>query len=364
MLRKRGKKWYYSIETEDEYGRRQRVERVGTESYAETRKMEKQAQSEYDKKLRINAGRNVTFEKLLDEWKESLPYTGLKPNTVKRYTTIIEKHLKPTLGHLPLKQITPRMLQHFLNQQKLGYSSLNSMCTVMKKSFRYAVVMCEYLETSPAIYVRPPKEIKEVTEEEPFSRDDLDRIFERFADNDFAIAIYLAYYAGLRIGECCSLTWRDVDLKSNELHIHTTLVNSDGWMIQPIPKSRRSIRTVQISKKLHDHLETARFLMNKNRFKYGPYYEESGFVVRHDNGSGITPDNIRYFNRWCKETLGHGSFHTLRHTYATNLLEGGADIELVSKQLGHASISVTAQVYSHVLDRRKTKLISIIDEAL
>ncbi len=364
MLRKRGKKWYYSIETTDEYGRRHRVERAGTESYSDTRKLEREAQAEYDRKLRIRVGLNVTYGRLLDEWKETLPYTSLKPNTIKRYATIIEKHLRPVLGNTPIKKITPRMLQHFLNSQKLGYSSINSMCTVLKKSFRYAVVMCEYLETSPAQYLTVPREIKEVKEEVPFSSEELEKIFDRFADNDFATAIYLAYYAGLRIGECCSLTWRDVNLDDNEIHIHTTLVNSDGWIIQPIPKSRRSIRTVQVSQKLHYYLEQAHLSMMKNRFKYGPYYTESGFVVRHENGSGLTPDNIRYFNRWCKEELGHGSFHTLRHTYATNLLEAGADIELVSKQLGHSSISVTAQVYSHVLDRRKVRLISVLDQAL
>ena len=78
----------------------------------------------------------------------------------------------------------------------------------------------------------------------------------------------------------------------------------------------------------------------------------------------ITPDDLRYFNTWCKNNFGFGSFHTLRHTYATNMLEAGADLELVSKQLGHNSIVTTAKYYSHVLDKRKRLVADIMDKAL
>ena len=75
--------------------------------------------------------------------------------------------------------------------------------------------------------------------------------------------------------------------------------------------------------------------------------------------------HARYFNQWCGETFGAGyTFHSMRHTHATLLLESGEDLELVSKRLGHGSINTTEQTYSHVLDARKQKTRSLLDQVL
>ena len=78
----------------------------------------------------------------------------------------------------------------------------------------------------------------------------------------------------------------------------------------------------------------------------------------------LTPDAMRYFNQWCGETFGAGyTFHSMRHTHATLLLEAGEDLELVSKRLGHGSINTTAQTYFHVLDTRKQKTRTLLDQS-
>lgn len=364
MLRKRGNKWYYTIETYDEYGNRKRVERVGTEDKVETRKLAMKAQAEYETTLRIRAGQNITYGKVLDQWLASLPDSGLKVNTIKRYQSIVHVHLRPSLGRLVLKRITPRHLQEYLNSVPLGHESVNSIASAIKKSFAYAVVMCQYLEHSPADYLKVPRKMTVGTEGIAFSPDEMETIFSQFRRSDMRTAIYLSYYTGLRLGECCALTWDNVDLRNNEIYVCATLINDGGWMVQEIPKTKSSIRTVQIPAKLHEYLSEERLLAMTTRMKYGSYYTNTNFVCRHENGRGLTPDNIRYFNQWCKNALGHGSFHSLRHTYATMLLEHGADLELVSKQLGHSSIVITAKVYSHVLEKRKDKLVKIMDAAL
>ena len=102
----------------------------------------------------------------------------------------------------------------------------------------------------------------------------------------------------------------------------------------------------------------------KNRMKFGKFYSNSGLVCTVASGQMLLPNDFRYFNMWCKDKLGHGSFHVLRHTFATNLLEAGASLEMVSKTLGHASLNLTATTYSHVLDTRRNQLASLMDEAL
>lgn len=88
-------------------------------------------------------------------------------------------------------------------------------------------------------------------------------------------------------------------------------------------------------------------------------------ICHTKQGRMLTPDAMRYFNQWCGETFGAGyAFHSMRHTHATLLLEAGEDLELVSKRLGHGSINTTAQTYSHVLDARKQKTRSLLDQVL
>lgn len=251
-----------------------------------------------------------------------------------------------------------------MNTLPLSHSSINSMVAAMKNSFRYGVVMCQFLSSSPADYLKVPARREPREEAAVFSSKEMKEITSHFGKSDVIMSIYLAYYAGLRVGECCALAWEDVDMKKNELSIHSTLVKDDGWQLQEMPKTKGSIRTVQIPEKLHELLAEEHLRSMTRKLEYGPFYHDSPFVCRHADGSPMTPDGIRYFNRWCKKALGHGSFHTLRHTYATALLEHGADLEMVSRQLGHASIVVTSTVYSHVLSRRKSRLSKILDKAL
>ena len=153
-------------------------------------------------------------------------------------------------------------------------------------------------------------------------------------------------------------------MESHELTVAHTLVNDNGWIIQDLPKSQTSCRTIPFGHELYTRLRSLRNEQTKNQFQFGTYYQRNHFVCTWPSGEPLNPDDFRYFNQWTKKNFGHGSFHTLRHTYATMLLEHGAELELVSKALGHSSLNTTAQVYSHVLEKRKTQLVSIMDEAL
>ena len=105
-----------------------------------------------------------------------------------------------------------------------------------------------------------------------------------------------------------------------------------------------------------------RTLQQENEERYQEYYIRSDAVCRREDGKPLTPDDLRFFNQWVKKEIGHGSFHALRHTYATTLLENGADLELVSKQLGHSNLSITACYYSHVLETRQKQIAGLADK--
>lgn len=364
-LRKRGKKWYYTIETTNDDGTRKKSERAGTESKTETMKLWRQAQAAADREHIIPSA--ITLEDFLLQWNdEVLNENRYKPNTIKQYRSVMKMHIIPKLGHHKLCKLTPRILQNFLNSLKtdLSRSTVNIVCSVLKASLRYAVDYCGYLTTSPATNIHVPRYIEAPKKVIPFTPEEMQKIFEHFEGNQIYGAILLAYYAGLRQGECCAITWQDVDMQSHELTVAHTLVNDDGWIVQPIPKSQSSSRTIPFGNELYTRLNELRNEQTKNQFQFGTYYQRGHYVCTWPSGEPLNPDDFRYFNQWTKKTFGHGSFHTLRHTYATTLLEHGAELELVSKSLGHSSLNTTAQVYSHILENRKTQLVSIMDEAL
>lgn len=366
-IRKRGDKYYYTFFYTDEHGVRRRVEKAGTDNLRETKKLERAAQAEADRD-RYQPSHSITVEQFYAQWmKEALTVNAFKANTIRSYRSAIKNHILPEFREMKLQALTPRLLQNFLNDlsSSMSSASIRTICAALRTSLSYAADICEYIPDSPASRIHVPRSQTAQEETEIFSPEEIETIFSRFGEgNPLFLLIRLAYYTGMRVGECCALQWNDVDLNHREIYVHQTAVQAPSWTVQDIPKTRSSLRRISFAAALLPLLKEARVRQQSDRFRYGKYYRPGDFVCAQECGAMTTPDNVRYFNSWCKSNIGHGSFHTLRHTYATMMLEAGADLELVSKQLGHSSLSTTARVYSHVLDRRKKKLSDLMDKAL
>lgn len=368
-IRKRGSKYYYQVYVPDENGRRIRKEFVGTTDRKETVKIMHATQAEADRMLR--AASRMTVEKFYAMWDaEVLAAGNYKINTVRAYKSAITHYILPSLGKEELKDVTPRELQNLLNKlrdNRFSRSTVNTVCSVLKKSFTYATSFSGLIPLNPAKDIVLPRFFSPEKHEEAvcFAPEEMDKIFAHFPPgHDFYMMIALSYYAGLRLGECCALSWNDVNMKDMTIRISRTLVQQGKkWTFQA-PKTENSIRTIYFGSNLYKILESQRFRQLQNRLKYGQWYINNNLVASHENGEIMTPDSMRYFGKWCHKTFGKGTFHFLRHTYASQMLEAGADVELVSKQLGHSSIVTTTKIYSHILEKRRKKLVSIIDKAL
>ncbi|MDY4417091.1 tyrosine-type recombinase/integrase, partial [Selenomonas sp.] len=101
-----------------------------------------------------------------------------------------------------------------------------------------------------------------------------------------------------------------------------------------------------------------------DQLRYGKFYRDCGRVCRRQDGTPIDINRIKHINKYLRSIDERLCFHSLRHTHTTMLLEAGEDLELVSKRLGHASISTTAQVYSHILAKRQQAERDILDSIL
>ena len=365
-IRKRGKSWYYTLETTDENGKRKRLVRVGGKTRDECERAYRLAMAEKDRTGRIHDARKIILSDFLDQWTKEVAEKNFRENTVRTYKACIENHIKKDIGAKSLGDLTPLMIQAYINgkMDKYSRSTVNLILHVLKRSLTYAVSICDLLAVNPAQLVQLPKKQAPKEKTHVFSEAELKIIFRRFpADHQCGLPVLLAYHTGMRLGECLALSWRDVDMKEGMLHVHATLV---GDTVQPMPKTSASVRDIPFGAKLHSILKAAHRRQSQNRLRYGPAYTqtENDSVCVWTDGRQVDSDAMRYFGKFCRETFGAGSFHSIRHTHATMLLEAGEELELVSKRLGHASMNTTSAIYSHVLDKRIKKTVALLDQIL
>jgi integrase len=216
--------------------------------------------------------------------------------------------------------------------------------------------------------VKPPKvERKEIT---PLDQQQAKFLLESAREDRLEALYVLAVHTGMREGELLGLKWEDVDLEGGTLRLRHALVREGGKTVLgdlKTPKSRRSVRlTSTATDALRGHLE--RQLMEMERM--GSLYQPGGLVFATESGTLINPSNLRNrsFKPLLRQAFGEAGpdicFHDLRHTCATLLLSQGTHPKLVQELLGHATIAMTLDTYSHYLPSMGEQTVRAMEAAL
>lgn len=190
-----------------------------------------------------------------------------------------------------------------------------------------------------------------------FAYEEQDTIIEAvMADLSFkSFGILLSLNTGIRIGELCALRWSDVDRVQNTVTIQNTLqrvYNKDAEPKTKIiignPKTLKSARYIPLSKTL------------QNAIRQLPFIDDSGYILTNTS-SFMEPRTFRRFYEkfLLKHDIGYMNFHCLRHSFATRLVQNGADYKCVSELLGHTNINTTMNMYVHPDLRQKRNCIEL-----
>ncbi len=178
--------------------------------------------------------------------------------------------------------------------------------------------------------------------------------------------VHLLFITGARRGEVLGLKWDKVDFEGSRIYIcNSVLYSPDIGIYESTPKTERSRRYITLPAETMQLLRRYRAWQAEERLRLGEYYQNQDFVFSQDNGKPMHPDSVTdYLKKFSKRHgLPHINAHAFRHTMASMLYFNGVDSVSISKRLGHAQVSTTANIYAHVMeeaDQRNADILSSI----
>jgi integrase len=174
---------------------------------------------------------------------------------------------------------------------------------------------------------------------------------------------HLLLITGARRGEILGLKWDKVDFEANRIYICNNIqYTPDKGVYEDTPKTSRSRRYIYLPSETMQLLQKYKLWQNKERLRLGEYFQYQGFVFSQDNGKPMHPDSLTdWLNKFSKRhDLPHINPHAFRHTMASMLYFNGVDSVSISKRLGHAQVSTTANIYAHVVEEADKKNADIL----
>jgi integrase len=354
----------YTVQTPDGPKRK----RVYGRKYKEVQRKLAEAMGDAAKGI-VYDDENMSVGEYLDRWLRDSQRGSVRQSTFDRDSYLIRVHVKPVLGRVKLKNLTPLDVQSLYRDRLdngLSSSTVNKIHGVLHKAFGQAV-RWSLIPRNPTDAVKPPRPAPE--EMRPLSSEEARRLLDA-AKGDKLEALYvLAVTTGMRRGELLGLKWSDVDLKNATVSIRRTLTRTDNGKRVALgePKTKKSRRTIPLTSQaveaLRSHLERQ---LNEIE-TLGDLYDDQGLVFTSEAGTPINPSNLRQRSLaplLKKAGLPHIRFHDLRHTCATLLLLKGVHPKFVQELLGHATIAITLDTYSHVMPGMGDQTVTAMEDAL
>jgi integrase len=294
-----------------------------------------------------------TLHDFLTLWLQDTAQHAVREKTYIGYRQLIELHVLPLLGKVKLQKLGPQHLQRLYNtKREEGYSPQTVqhihrlLHRALKDAVRWNLVprnVCDLVDT-PHV---PKKEMQALTPEQA------QQLLDAARDDPLEALYVLALNTGMREGELLALQWKDIDFKRGKLQVKRKIMRlpKKGFVISE-PKTARSKRSIPLAPLTLEALKRHRLRQYEQRQEAGPLWDEQDLVFCNSMGRPIEVGNMlrRSFRPLlAKAGLPRIRFHDLRHSCATLLLTMEVHPKVVQERLGHSQISVTLDMYSHVL---------------
>jgi integrase len=311
---------------------------------------------------------NQTVAQYMERWLEDSAKGDLGHRAYHNYRLQIRRHISPAFGRLKLSKLTAAHIQSLYAaklRDGLKPSSVRYIHAVLHRALEQAVRF-NLIPFNPAARVDPPK----VRQEEitPLDTEQARKFLATAGGDRFEASYVLSLTVGLRMGEALGLRWSDIDLDTKTLRVSRQLqrVRDGGGLVFSEPKNA-SRRTVDLPQRAVEALRSHRKRQMEGQLRAGSEWQDQGLVFASCKGTPFDAQNIvnRHFKPLLKRAgLPNIRCHDLRHTYATLLLARGTHPTYVQKSLGHASVQLTLDRYSHWMPSMGRATASAMDDAL
>ncbi|MCI9027909.1 MAG: site-specific integrase [Lawsonibacter sp.] len=309
---------------------------------------------------------DLTLADWLESWMDNIVRPTRAETTVYGYQKIIDNHLLPGLGHIPLLKLTPMDIQQYYIQvqQNVGLCSntLRRHHDLLSSALRAAVRQDKLLQ-SPMDKVEPPRaKQKEASYYRP---EELKQLYTLLEGHSLELPARLAGSLGLRREEICGLKWECIDFQRQLLSIKEARTAFGATILQKETKTRSSVRTLYMPDDVARLLQTE--LTRQDRlFREGRLKEPSQFVVLDHKCLPYSPNALSLaFTRFVrKNDLPRVTLHGLRHSFATVASFQGVPLFDIGKALGHATPATTGKIYTHLVDHTHEDTLLKVSDAL
>lgn len=305
-----------------------------------------------------------TFNDLYDSWVKQ-QRTKVKPSTMIMDKNVAEKHILPFLGSYKLSAIRVIDCQNLVNEwYEKGYKSYKLYRTLTGQILRYGEAM-ELISSNPMAKTLLPRKKEEKEKLKYYTKEQLEHFFDCLKDNgDYKKFAYfrLLAFTGCRKSEILALQWKDIDFQKKTVSITKTVAfDEKNNAVLQSPKTGSSVRSISLDDETLTILKKWHIMQRTDYLSRG--YNTSGneqllFTNRYN--AIQAPNSV---TQWLsglvkKYDLPKITPHHFRHTHASLLLQAGVPVKEVSERLGHKDISITLEIYSHVMPEEKEKTAS------
>lgn len=338
-------------------------------------KTEKECKS----KIKVLVSEDIVYGNELDKTLDTIAdllynhlFTNVHPNvalsTFDRYMCLYNSHIvNSKFGNSAIASVKQMDIQEWFNSKKsVSKSGLSMLRYLLRQSFDFAVNN-NYIRVNPVISIKLPKQQDKTKKEiEILSSMEQELYIQSLSHTKYRTLYLVALFTGMRRGEILALKWNNVDLKNKTITVCESRKRYKAYMddgtsqntiADNAPKTKNSNRIIPIN-------DTLNKLLITHKLEQNTCINENNYVFINSNGTSLQPEYLRLMQQSiCKRAnIRYVSFHALRHTFATRLIESGTDIKTVSKLLGHSDVFITLNTYVHETMDSKRSATDVLED--
>lgn len=315
---------------------------------------------------------DISVHSWFETWIREYKSITVKKGTLTTYSYTYNTYIDNVLGKKKLRDVRAEHIQKLYNDMyKNGYSrnTIEIVSIVLGGMYKQAFKN-ELISKNPVPLATLPK-YTSAKEKRVLSKDEQQLFLEYAKESKYANIFEFALYTGMRSGEIRALTWDNIDFNKKIIYIRGTLVRGPEKIYIDSPKTSSSYRTIPMLDNVYAILKNQRLWQSEMRIKIGQYWKPlkdlENLVFTTETGSPVGKENLKNcINRTVRRIndsgigFQHISMHTFRHSFATRCIENGMNPQTLKAILGHSKLSMTMDLYAHVLPDTKAEEIQKI----